>query len=141
MWKPANPKDAIGIKKSYQSVIPLPVLHEVGLAMLEGALKYRRHNYRVMGVRAGTYYDACRRHIDCWWEGEDIDPDSGLPHLAKAMACLVILRDAHRQGKLTDDRPPRTDQGWMEEINRMAAALVARYPNPEDAFTQEGSKE
>lgn len=41
-----------------------------------------------------------------WWNGEDIDVASGMPHLWKAMACLAILVDAGVVGKLTDDRAP-----------------------------------
>ena len=62
--KPTNPKDAIGIKKVPFSTVPARVIAEIGLAMLEGAAKYGRHNYRVSGVRASVYYDAAMRHIN-----------------------------------------------------------------------------
>ena len=61
--KDTNPKDAIGIKKPCLTTIPFPVLYEVGAAMLEGACKYRRHNYRVAGVRASVYVEAAFRHL------------------------------------------------------------------------------
>lgn len=111
--KDTNPKDAIGSLKPAMSTVPCPVLFELGAAMSEGQ-KYGRHNYRVIGVRASVYYDAAWRHIAAWWEGEDLDPDSGLPHLAKAMACLAILRDADIMGKLNDDRPPAVPSGWLK---------------------------
>ena len=75
--KPSNPKDALGILKVPASTISAPVMSEVGVAMLEGALKYGRHNYRAIGVRASVYYDATvARHMALWWEGEDEDPDT-----------------------------------------------------------------
>lgn len=74
--KPTNPKDAFGIKKASLSCVSSPVLMELGIAMQEGACKYGRHNYRVIGVRGSVYYDATLRHLMSWWEGEDIDPDS-----------------------------------------------------------------
>lgn len=105
--KPTNPKDAVGSTKPPLSTIPGTVLMELGTAMLEGALKYGRHNYRVAGVRSSIYYDATMRHLIAWWEGEDIDPDSGLSHITKAIASLVVLRDAQLCGKIEwDDRPP-----------------------------------
>lgn len=91
--KPSNPKDSVGIRKAPFSTISEPVIAEVGLAMLEGARKYGRHNYRAIGVSGSVYYDAARRHLAAWWEGEDIDPDSGLSHIAKAIASFVVLRD------------------------------------------------
>lgn len=134
--KPSNPKDAMGIKKVPMSCVSAPVIAEIGLGMMEGAMKYGRHNYRVIGVRASVYYDAVMRHMMAYWEGEDIDPDSGLPHVSKAMASLAVLRDAQIQGNCTDDRPPRAAGQWMQELNAKAAALVDKYPEPVAPFTQ-----
>ncbi len=129
--KPSNPKDALGILKVPYSTIPLPVLSELGVAMLEGALKYGRHNYRAIGVRASVYFDAeVARHLTLWWEGEDTDPDSGLSHVTKAIASLVVMRDAMIQGKLIDDRPPPSPAGWQNTLNAKVKELVAKYPNP-----------
>ncbi|MDE2107524.1 MAG: hypothetical protein KGL39_60585, partial [Patescibacteria group bacterium] len=106
--KPTNPKDAVGIAKAGTSCVPQNVIAELGVAMQEGALKYGRHNYRAAGVRASVYYDACRRHVDDWWEGEDIDPDSELSHVTKAIATLTVLRDSMMRGNWVDDRPPKS---------------------------------
>lgn len=57
--KSTNPKDSISIHKAPMSTVPPPVLAEVGVAMLEAAAKYGRHNYRV----ASVYYDAALRHL------------------------------------------------------------------------------
>lgn len=134
--KPSNPKDALGIKKVGMSVMPVRVLYEVALGMLEGALKYGRHNYRVIGVRGSVYYDATKRHLDDWWEGEDIDPASQLSHVTKAISSLIVLRDAMIRGNWVDDRPPRSDAGWIDDMNIKAAALLEKYPNPVAAYTQ-----
>ena len=88
--KPSNPKDAVGVRKVGLSSVPTPVLWELGVAMMEGACKYGRHNYRVIGVRASVYYDAFHRHLGAWWEGEDIDPESGLCHASHAAANLMM---------------------------------------------------
>jgi len=134
--KYTNPKDAIGIKKAPMSVLPQNVLAEVGLALLEGALKYGRHNYRSAGVRASVYFDALHRHTAAFWEGEDTDPDSGLSHVTKAIATLVVLRDSMLRGNWTDDRPPACEPGWQRALNELAAALIEKYPNPVPAHVQ-----
>lgn len=103
-WKATNPKDAIGSDKVPLHLFPLTAIIYGCLAMLEGLLKYGRSNFRAIGVRSSIYYDAARRHLDAWFEGEDTDPDSGLPHLGKALACIAILIDAKAAGKLNDDR-------------------------------------
>jgi Domain of unknown function (DUF5664) len=126
MLKDTNPKDAVGCKKAPMSTVSAAVLAEIGVAMLEGAAKYGRHNYRAAGVRASIYYDGTMRHLMAWWEGEDIDPDSGLSHITKAITSLVVLRDAMIQGMCTDDRPPRSAE-FYAELNRRAAEIVERY--------------
>ena len=121
--KDSNPKDAVGTAKVPVSTVSMQVMSELtrylsgsvnalvqaelGLAMMEGALKYGRHNYRAVGVRASVYYDAAFRHLSAWNYGQDIDPDSGLSHITKAIATLTVLRDSMIQGNWTDDRPPK----------------------------------
>jgi hypothetical protein len=124
--KDTNPKDGIGIRKTPWSVIPMRVIAELGLALLEGACKYRRHNYRVAGVRASVYMDATFRHLAAWWEGEDVDPDSNLSHITKAIASLTVLRDSMISGNWNDDRPPVQDAAFFHEYNKHAEALVAK---------------
>lgn len=124
--KATNPKDAIGISKAPMSTVSAAVLAEVGVAMLEGASKYGRHNYRAAGVRSSVYYDATMRHLMAWWEGEDTDPDSGMSHIAKAITSLVVLRDAMIQDVCTDDRPPRSAE-FYARLNALAAEVLARH--------------
>lgn len=124
--KPTNPKDAVGIRKAPLSVVPMGVVAELGAAMLEGASKYGRHNYRAVGVRASVYFDATMRHLIDWWEGQDIDPDSGMSHITKAIASLAVLRDAQMQGMCTDDRPPRSKE-FYPGLNAAAAAILDKH--------------
>ena len=121
-----NPKDLIGSKKAPMSATPANVLAEVGVAMLEGALKYGRHNFRDSPVRSSVYYDALQRHMMAWWEGEDIDPDSGVSHIVKALATLVVLRDAMHQGNMIDDRPPAS-KPFIADCNAAAARLIEKH--------------
>jgi len=125
-FKATNPKDAIGIRKAPMSVVPAAVLAELGVAMLEGACKYGTANFRGAGVRASVYYDATMRHLFSWWEGEDIDPDSELSHVTKAIASLTVLRDAMIQGKVTDDRPPRSKE-FYARLNVTAGRMLDRH--------------
>ena len=137
--KATNPKDAIGTAKVPGfSVVPRRVVAELGLAMLEGAAKYGRHNYRRAGVRASVYVDALDRHLAAWWEGQDIDPDSGISHVTKAIASLVVLRDSMMQGNWQDDRPPRVSDSeiWVAEMNAKAKALIAKFPDPKPPCTE-----
>lgn len=140
--KLSNPKDSIGIRKwRYISTVPLTVLWEIGAALLEGAMKYGAHNYRVAGVRASVYVDAAMGHIGQWWEGEDIDKDSGLNHITKAIASLIVLRDAMIQDMLTDDRPPKGKLDQVRaELQATVDAMFDKYPDAKERFTELGTK-
>lgn len=134
--KASNPKDLLGTRKVPLSTLPFRVLWRVGLAMLEGGLKYQRHNYRVVGVRASVYFDALMRHVGQWWEGEDTDPDSNLNHVDKAIACLMVLRDSMLEGNWVDDRPPRT-LNEVPLLHSAAAALIDRYGSHAPQLTED----
>lgn len=131
-----NPKDRVGQTKVPFSALPAPVLGEVGLALAEGARKYGRHNYRVASILASVYYDAAMRHLTAWWEGQDIDPDSGLSHITKAISGLMVLRDCQMTGKVKDDRPPFIhDPAWQDAQADHIKVLIDKYPDPVAPFT------
>lgn len=137
--KPTNPKDVVGSNKCPLSTVPSPFLQAVGVAMLEGALKYGKHNYRPAGVRASVYYDAVvNRHMIPWWEGEDIDPDSLLSHIIKAAAGLAVIYDSMVMGNWVDDRPVRNPQfrHHFDQMNELTKALIAKYPEPKQPHTE-----
>lgn len=100
-----NPKEAIGQTKPSLHHVPPRVLLEVAQAMMEGSEKYGIYNYRKAGVHYSTYYSSTFRHLISWFEGNDIDEDSGLSHITKAIAGLVVLRDSMIEGNFIDDRP------------------------------------
>jgi hypothetical protein len=99
-----NPKEAAGRAKTPLHLIPTVFSKQVSLALDWGGQRYSHWNWRDAGVNATTYIGAMRRHLDAWQDGEDMDPDSGLPHIAHIAASCAIILDAERVGKLNDDR-------------------------------------
>lgn len=126
--KLTNPKDVIGSDKLPLHLWPASATATGCLGLLDGALKYGRSNWRVAGVRYSIYVDALKRHVDALFEGEDTDPDSGLPHEAHALACLAIIVDAKAAGKLTDDRMyPGGHRALVEELTPHVARLREKH--------------
>jgi hypothetical protein len=107
--KPSNPKDAAATNRLDLSLFPATARAYGALAMVEGDQKYGGYNYRAAGVNASIYYAAAGRHLDKWYNGEDNDPKTGVPHLANAIACIAVLIDGIEMGNWTDDRPPQLD--------------------------------
>ena len=98
-----NPKDSAAAEKPRLDAMPTELLFEIGAALQEGADKYGRFNWREAGITSSVYFNATLRHLLSWWQGVDIDPDSGLPHITKAIASLMVLRDAQRCGMVVND--------------------------------------
>lgn len=122
--KDTNPKDAIGSDKLPLHLWPTTATAAGSIALLNGALKYGRANWRHTGVRATIYADGLRRHLDRWLEGEEVDPDDGVPHLWAFLAGAAILVDAKAAGKLVDDR--HTPGGYLEFASGVATPHVKR---------------
>lgn len=56
-----------------------------------GAEKYEPDNWKKVPESKTRYFDALERHVWAWKMGEQIDPESGIHHLAHAMCCLAFL--------------------------------------------------
>lgn len=100
-----NPKTAYGMRKPGLEGVPTAPLFQIGEVMRLGIAKYGLTNWRHDPVSASVYYSAAMRHLMSWWDGQNLDPESGQPHLAHAAACLLILLDAPLTNDLLDDRP------------------------------------
>lgn len=99
-----NPKTQFGIAKpDLWSIDPI-ALYVMGLAMLQGNLKYGLYNYFDDPVSVSTYANAAQRHLDLYKLGQDLASDTLVEHLGHIMACASILISAHYHGKLIDDR-------------------------------------
>jgi hypothetical protein len=100
-----NPKTKYGHLKAPLHLVPASAVIEEAWVMQLGARKYGAFNWRAKTVSATIYQAAALRHLLAWFEGEDVDAESGRSHLAHVRACMAILIDAERCGRLNDDRP------------------------------------
>lgn len=65
-----------------------------------GAKVYGERNWE-KGIKYSRLYAATLRHLYAWWGGADIDPESGIHHLAHARVNLAMILDLPKQW---DDR-------------------------------------
>jgi hypothetical protein len=100
-----NPKDLVGLTKPPLHLVPPSGLVHTSMAMKDGAEKYGPYNWRENEVLASIYVGAALRHLQQWYDGEDLAQDSGAHHLGHAAACCLILLDAMENSCLRDDRP------------------------------------
>lgn len=79
------------------------MLRAVGRVMAFGAKKYAAWSW-TKGKEWSKDYAAAMRHITSWAGGEDLDPESGEPHLAHAICDITFLLVSQLRGLGTDDR-------------------------------------
>jgi hypothetical protein len=71
---------------------------------LYGARKYGEFdNYR-KGMETSRNASCAMRHIADHMDGQDMDPESGLPHLAHAACRILFMLENIAQGVAIDDR-------------------------------------
>lgn len=79
------------------SLLPFGPLSDVVKVLMFGAKKYAPDNWKKVEPPS-RYGDAAMRHLIAYLEGEKIDPESGLPHLAHLVCCALFLlwNDHHK---------------------------------------------
>lgn len=103
-----NPKTQFGVKKTPLHLVPTVGIEEEAWAFQCGADKYGAYNWREKTISATVYYAAMLRHLHAWFNGEDLDPESGRSHLAHVRACANMILDGAKFGKLNDNRPTKS---------------------------------
>lgn len=77
--------------KTDWSLMPFEAIEEINKVLDFGAKKYAAHNWRTgSGFKYTRVLSSLLRHTFAWARGEDLDPESGLSHLAH-MGCNVVF--------------------------------------------------
>jgi hypothetical protein len=80
-------------------------LEGTAMVLTFGAKKYDAYNW-AKGIAYSRVFAALQRHLWAFWRGEDLDEETGMPHLWHASCCLMFL--THYEGtnlRGFDDRP------------------------------------
>ena len=77
-------------KRRY-SLLPKGAVNSVVDVLEFGSKKYADNNWQKVPDAKTRYYDAAMRHLDAWLNGDLKDTETGLPHLAHAICCLMFL--------------------------------------------------
>jgi hypothetical protein len=76
--------------KADWSLMPFDALEDVVRVLEHGAKKYEPDNWKRVPDSKRRYKSAALRHIIAYALGRIIDKESGLPHLAHAICCLLF---------------------------------------------------
>jgi len=89
-------------------LIPVEAITGCADALGFGAQKYGDYNYRG-GLKHTRLMDSILRHLTSHLQNEEIDPESGLPHLSHAIAGLSMLIWMTKHRPDLDDRYKKED--------------------------------
>lgn len=95
--------------KNRYDLIDAYALEELAKTYTYGVIKYEDHNWR-KGMKFSRIFGAIMRHTWAFWKGEDLDKESGLPHMAHAAWGCFTLLNYSKYHKNLDDR-------FIEKIN------------------------
>jgi len=109
-------------------LIPWKNFEDVVRTISYGAVKYGSNNWQDLDDFKGRYFAAAMRHIMSWHAGEDVDEESGLPHLAHATCCLLFLMHGKVENGTCekDETPDKRPQSADRTIERDCG--VAQFP-------------
>lgn len=98
---------AVGSKhdsgKPPMSLLPWTALREAAKVLDFGRKKYSAHNWR-KGFDWSRLADADLRHLAAWLDGEDLDPETNLNHLAHHVCEALFLLEHALKNYGKDDR-------------------------------------
>lgn len=92
-----------GTKLARFDLIPIGPLTELAKHYGRGARKYDDNNWR-RGYEWSKNYAAAQRHMTQFWNGEDIDPETGTPHVICAAWHMFALHEFMIEFPEYDDR-------------------------------------
>jgi hypothetical protein len=126
-----------GQKRAQLGAVDPRALLAVAEVAGHGTEKYARYNY-MNGYNWSLSFDAALRHALAFWGGENVDPESGLPHAAHAAWHFLALLSFTFDHPGYDDRPPAGDWPGTEKptvtepagdpMARTAAAVKVPQP-------------
>lgn len=96
-----------GTKLARYGLIPTGPLRELAEHYGKGAKKYSDNNWR-LGYDWHLSYDALQRHAQAFWDGEDVDEETGSHHLAGVAFHAFALMEFGNTHPEFDDRPNKT---------------------------------
>lgn len=133
-------------EKLRMDLIPVSAIKGLAAILTHGAKKYGDRNWEG-GLAWSRPYAATLRHLTAWYDGEDLDGDSGFPHLYCALCEVAFLIEFATTHKELDDRPIRRavpnsvldstespSKVYFPENQHSPAeynVVIQDYPNPE----------
>lgn len=125
-----------GTKDERFDLLPTESVAKIARHFGVGANKYEDHNWR-RGYEWSKSYAAMQRHLHAFWGGEDIDAETGSPHLAAAGFHVLALLEFMDRFPEFDDRYKVAAPETEPEVGELGLPLEAGFFRDTDGDTWE----
>jgi hypothetical protein len=101
-WEPREETPMTETGKKYDDdklrydLLPVKALRDVTQVLTFGAKKYGDNNWKITKPES-RYIAAAMRHLEAYRDGEVLDPESGIHHLAHAACSLMFILQIDRE--------------------------------------------
>ena len=93
--------------KPRMNLLPPKAIIEVSKVLTFGAEKYDAENWRKLDDLQNRYTAGALRHIFAHMDGEQLDPETNLSHLAHALCCLLFKLEIELENAKIEEEKPR----------------------------------
>lgn len=106
-YSETKPSESEGLRyndgKLKWSLVDFDALEDMVKVLEFGAQKYSANNWK-KGLNTDEIAESMMRHLFAYLQGEDIDPESGLPHTGHIMCNAMFLSYMHKFVPKSDTR-------------------------------------
>jgi len=100
--------------KTRWSLLPFEIIEEIVKVMEFGADTYGIDNWKQLKNFNDRFFSACIRHLVKWKQGNKIDDETNLSHLAHAATCIIFL--LWKQSQVSEEKILDTFQTIPKEM-------------------------
>ena len=95
--------------KPRMDLLPPKAILETAKVLSFGAQKYDPENWRLLDNLQSRYTAGALRHIFAHMDGEELDSETNLSHLAHAMCCLLFKLEIELEERTKEEEPREAD--------------------------------
>lgn len=129
---------SVGIKfdkdKPRYDLIDAYATDQLAQVLTFGAKKYAPHNWR-KGLKLSQLVAAAQRHLFAIANGEETDPETGLPHAAHLQCCSMFITWTQKNMPEMDDLW-RPDKKYLAEYKYSTGGVPLGLPLPQSPLAQ-----
>ena len=96
-------------EKPRMNLLPPKAIVEISKVLTFGAAKYDAENWRKLDDLQNRYTAGALRHIFAHMDGEELDPETNLSHLAHAMCCLLFKLEIELEERTKEEELRKVD--------------------------------